>query len=168
MPTASRKRVSLVAGAAGLAVAAAVFGPWGPAMAGHENAVLQTDLTGREEVAETPGIAGDPRGRGEAYVFGIDNDAATLCYVLTISSLRGTATAAHIHEGAAGTNGPVVAALASPADGDAADCLTEGEKGKFPTGEEGIVQRILQNPADFYVNVHSEAFPGGAVRGQLG
>lgn len=61
-----------------------------------------------------------------------------------------------------------MAALAGPEDGDAADCLTEGEEGKFPDGEEGIVQRILNNPEDFYINVHNPEFPGGAIRGQLG
>jgi hypothetical protein len=72
--------------------------------------------------------------------------------------------AAHIHEGARGENGPVVAALAGPEDGSAADCLTEGEEGKFPTGEAGIVQRILNN---FYINVHNPEYPNGAIRGQL-
>jgi hypothetical protein len=55
-----------------------------------------------------------------------------------IQMAPGSGGAAHIHEGAR-------------------------EAGKFPTGEAGIVQRILKNPKMFYVNVH----PGGAVRGQL-
>ena len=110
------------------------------------------------------GIVGDPNGRGEVYVFGIDGDATTLCYVLLVDKIE-TATAAHIHEGAAGANGPVVANLAAPFDGDAADCLTEGETGKFPTGEK--VADILANPEDYYVNVHNATYPGGAIRGQL-
>ena len=36
---------------------------------------------------------------------------------------------AHIHRGAVGTNGPVEVNLAWPQDGQAADCLTEGEAG---------------------------------------
>jgi hypothetical protein len=55
----------------------------------------------------------------------------------------------------------------SPLFGNAADCLTEGEAGKFPTNEGGIVQRILNNPDSFYVNVHNPEYPAGAVRGQL-
>ena len=149
----------------------------GTAIAGHLNPVLEADLDGREEVANDAtnnSIVGDPNARGEAYVFGIDNDEFTLCYLITdIEKLAeteqapGNGRAAHIHEGARGTNGPVVAVLAWPQDGQAADCLTEGEAGKFPTGEPGIVQRILNNPEDFYINVHNTEFPPGAIRGQL-
>lgn len=144
------------------------------AAAGHTNTVLEAELDGREEVATEATnrrIVGDPNGSGEAYVFGIDGDEFTLCYVLEVEKILlvpvGEGMAAHIHEGARGTNGPVVAVLAGPEDGNAADCLTEGEPGKFPTGEPGIVQRILNNPSDFYINVHNPDYPGGAVRGQL-
>lgn len=162
------------------AVAGGVVGLFAalPATAGHLNAVLEADLDGREEVRTDVAdnrIVGDADASGEAYVFGIDGDLLTLCYLLVdiekvaeTELAPGNGRAAHIHEGARGTNGPVVANLAWPQDGQAADCLTEGEAGKFPTGEPGIVQRILSNPADFYVNVHNTAFPGGAVRGQLG
>jgi hypothetical protein len=140
---------------------------FGVATAGHENTVLETTLNGRNEVADgatNQRVVGDPNGRGEAYVFGIDGDAATLCYVLTVSKI-GPATMAHIHEGAAGTNGPPVAFLGAPADGNAADCLTEGEEGKFAEGQ--TVSEILANPQNYYVNVHNAAYPGGAIRGQL-
>lgn len=153
-----------------LLVAALVLGvvaTFGIAAAGHTNTVLETSLSGRSEVrdgAVTSRNVGDPNGRGEAYVFGIDGDTATLCYVLTVDKI-GPATAAHIHEGAPGSNGPVVANLAAPADGNAADCLTEGEAGKFPTGE--TVASILATPTDYYINVHNAEYPGGAIRGQL-
>lgn len=137
------------------------------AFAGHTNTVLEASLDGRSEVATDATdmrIVGDPNGRGEVYVFGIDGDPTTLCYVLLVDKIA-PATAAHIHKAPAGVNGPVVANLAAPADGDAADCLTEGEAGKFPTGEK--VADILANPASYYVNVHNADYPGGAVRGQL-
>lgn len=163
--------------AAGLSVAfaaGALLGPLNLANAGHSNAVLETSLDGRSEVATAATnnrIVGDPNGRGEFYAFGIDADPGqtTLCYVLTVQGIE-PATAAHIHEGAAGANGPVVANLGAPADGNAADCLTEGEVGpgttpKFPTGER--VADILANPQNYYVNVHNAEYPGGAIRGQL-
>lgn len=148
----------------------AVVAGHGLLTAGHTNIVLTTQLDGRSEISTEPGIPGDPNGKGEAYVFGIDGDGATLCYVLLVKGIQLVPVPnmmAHVHEGAAGVNGPVVANLAGPEDGHAADCLTEGEAGKFPTGEAGIVQRILNNPAAFYVNVHNPAHPGGAIRGQL-
>lgn len=52
--------------------------------------VDQADLTGRAEVGADSRMAGDPNGRGEAYVFGIDGDALTLCYVLTADKIDPT------------------------------------------------------------------------------
>lgn len=173
-------RLAAVGLAAGLVVGSASL-----ASAGHLNPLLESDLDGRSEVAsnaKSNKIVGDPNGRGEGYVFGIDDDsrggvttsnAGTLCYILIVDEideldeLPGNGRAAHIHEGAEGENGPVVANLAFPTDGQAADCISEDEAGKFPTGEAGIVQRILANPEDFYFNVHNNEYPGGAVRGQL-
>lgn len=63
-------------------VAGAAFGPFGVAGAGHANQVLTADLDGRSEVvngAQDDRIVGDPDGRGEVHVFGIDDDATTLC-----------------------------------------------------------------------------------------
>lgn len=166
-------KLSCIAAAGLVALAAAVPAAW----AGHLNVVLKAELDGREEVATgaaNGAIVGDPDGRAEAYVFGIDGDPLTLCYIIVgvkkvdeTALAPGNGRAAHIHEGARGTNGPVVANLAWPQGGQAGDCLTEGEAGKFPTGEFGIVQRILNNPQNFYVNMHNTVYPGGALRGQL-
>jgi len=168
------KMKRLIAGTAVIAglAGAIALSPIGGAIAGHENTVLVAALDGRAEVdsaATSSKLVGDPNGRGEAYVFGIDGDAKTLCYVLTVDKIA-PATAAHIHEGAAGTNGPIVANLARPTDGNAADCLTEGETlmtgaPAFPTGEK--VSDILANPSAYYVNVHNAEYPRGAIRGQL-
>ncbi len=160
--------IATMAGVAGLGVLLAA-----PAFAGHTNTLLEANLTGRAQVASdgTKGLVGDPNGRGSAYVFGIDGDPTTLCYVLEVDRIAeldqapGNGRAAHIHAGAKGTNGPVEVNLAWPQDGQAADCLTEGEAGKGL--DPGEVQRILANPSEYYVNVHNTEFPGGAVRGQL-
>lgn len=145
----------------------------GNALAGHLNTLLVAEMDGREEVGEDPTqrLVGDPDGKGIGYVFGIDGDELTLCYSMIVNGIQlvpvGEGMAAHIHEGLRDSNGPVVAVLAGPEDGNAADCLTEGEAGKFPTGESGIVQRILDNPEQFYINVHNPEFPGGAIRANL-
>ncbi|KGN32086.1 hypothetical protein N802_10830 [Knoellia sinensis KCTC 19936] len=158
-------------GAAGLA-AGLVLAP-SAAQAGHTNTLIGAHLTGRAEVAADGSnrMAGDPNGRGEAYVFGIDGDPTTLCYILEVSKIAeldqapGGPRMAHIHEGAKGANGPVEVNLAFPQGGQAADCLTEGEVGKGL--DPGEVQEILANPEDYYVNIHNGEFPSGAVRGQL-
>lgn len=157
------KRSLLAFGLAAILVLATV----GVAVAGHTNTVLESELRGRNEVANgatNNRNVGDPNGRGEAYVFGIDGDPTTLCYVLIVDKIE-TASAAHIHKGEAGSNGPVVVNLAAPGDGNAADCLTEGEAGKFVDGQ--TVADILANPGEYYINVHNADYPGGAIRGQL-
>lgn len=166
-----KTKTKLAAGMSAALAVGALVGT-GVAGAGHTNILEEARLNGRQEVPTSGSPTrqvGDPDGFGEAYVFGIDGDATTLCYVLTVNKIA-TATGAHIHEGVRGENGPIVANLAAPADGNAADCLTEGEVGpgttpKFPTGE--TVADILANPAGYYVNVHNANFPGGAIRGQL-
>ena len=154
---------------------------WAPvAHAGHLNPVLETNLVGVEEVASDASkkgmMAGDANARGRATVFGIDGEANanTLCYAIVVegqlaelTQTPGNGRAAHIHEGARGSNGPVVANLAWPQNGQAGDCISEATDGKFPTKEAGIVQRILKNPQNFYINLHNSAFPAGAIRGQL-
>lgn len=165
------KRIMLVGS---ILAALAVLGPLTFAQAGHTNTVLEARLRGAQEVGPngpTERNVGDRNGTGEAYVFGIDGDPTTVCYVLLVNNIA-PATAAHIHEAAKGANGPAVLNLAAPADGNAADCLTQGETGKFTidpaTGQPfTTVQEILNNPSDYYVNVHNAEFPAGAIRGQL-
>jgi len=172
-----RSKLLIAAGAAGIAVTGIAV-TTGTASAGHANPVLEASLDGRSEVAteaKKRRNVGDRNGRGEAYVFGIDANATTLCYVLTVNRIA-QATAAHIHEGAEGENGPVVVTLGAPADGNSADCIAEDRV--LPNGTAAFAQdaqgnrlttvaEILANPEDYYVNVHNERYPGGAIRGQL-
>jgi len=175
-----KTKIKLAAGLTAAIAGGALLGPLNGAFAGHLNVLEEANLRGRNEVpadSTVRGNVGDKNGKGEAYVFGIDGDPTTLCYVLTVEKIA-PATAAHIHEGPRGENGPVVANLAAPADGNAADCLTQGELNttapfapKFPTDAQGnplsTVAEILATPGDYYVNVHNAEFPGGAIRGQL-
>jgi hypothetical protein len=111
-----------------------------------------TVLTGANEVG-----GGDPDGYGKAEVT-ISDKFDQVCY--EISDLRGLdqITMAHIHFGRAGTNGPPVLTLTKSNEGRWQGCKD---------GKEWTENRINGNPADFYVNVHTTAYPNGAIRGQL-
>ena len=100
---------------------------------------------------------GDPDGYGKAEI-SISDAFGQVCY--EIKDVRGidTPTAAHIHFGKAGTNGPPVLALTQSNEGTWQGCKD---------GSEWTQNRLQGNPQDFYVNVHTAAYPNGAIRGQL-
>ena len=69
-----------------------------------------------------------------------------------------SATAAHIHEGAAGANGPVIVPFNKTADN-----VFEAPAGAKMTEAQCAAHRA----GNTYVNVHSAKNPGGEVRAQL-
>lgn len=123
----------------------------GAAMA--DPVTMQTKLTG---AAEVPG-PGAPKGEGTANLT-IDTAKNQLCYMLH-SSGTDTPTMAHVHKGAVGVAGPVAVPLTPPANGMSQGCANVAPD---------VLAAILATPADYYVNVHTAAFPKGALRGQLG
>lgn len=135
----------------GLATAALIAFA-GPLAAQDGGRPLAANLTGQAEVG-----GGDPDGTGSA-TLRLNQGQAQICYDLMVSEI-GAATAAHIHQGTSDENGPPVVTLEAPdAEGSASGCVDV---------EAGLVMEIRQNPRNYYVNVHNEEFPGGAVRGQL-
>ncbi|MGH2451089.1 MAG: CHRD domain-containing protein [Candidatus Limnocylindria bacterium] len=76
-------------------------------------------------------------------------------------------TGAHIHDGLAGANGPVVVNTGISADAPLELTDGSGTVAKSAVVDFEAVQRILDNPEEWYVNVHSTNNPGGVVRGQL-
>lgn len=81
---------------------------------------------------------------------------------ITVSNLGSPINNFHIHEGPAGANGPVIINLIGLGGAFVNGTMT----GTFPVAAD-VAQRMLQNPGNFYVNVHTQQFPGGVVRGQL-
>ena len=118
---------------------------------------FMTELTGEAEVTAA-GVPnqGDLDGTGTAELT-INVGQGRICYSLEVSGIE-PAAAAHIHEAAATTTGPVVVPLQAPTDGDSSACATVDRE---------LAKDILKNPANYYVNVHNAPFPAGALRGQL-
>jgi hypothetical protein len=95
--------------------------------------------------------------------------AATADFQVELSGFPSTTviTAAHIHPGAAGTSGGV---LVNTGISQGQVPLTNGV-GTFTANGISVTaanaQAIINNPAGYYFNVHSQAYTGGVVRGQL-
>ena len=76
-----------------------------------------------------------------------------VCWNLDWENIDGTVTAAHIHGPApVGVNAGVLVPLSISADG----CTTDSD-----------ADAIAAAPWNYYVNIHSTTYPGGAIRGQL-
>lgn len=75
-------------------------------------------------------------------------------------------TLGHVHKAPAGSNGDVVAPLFA-ADKGLPQSIT-GLAGTVEGIKPELVADITAHPADYYTNLHTAEFPGGAVRGQLG
>lgn len=105
--------------------------------------------------AEEPG-GGDLSGTGRAYLE-FNPGRGTLYYYLEVQNIE-SATAAHIHIGAAGIAGPVVVELEAPADGISYGTVSLDRE---------TIKAIKRNPENYYVNVHNALYPAGAVRGQI-
>ena len=141
-------------------VAASALALVGPAIAQGDNErnggrKIAATLTGGAE--EVPG-PGDPDGAG-LFEARVNPGTERICYTITASSIE-AATAAHIHQGAVGVAGGVVLTLDTPDgdDDDSEDCQDI---------DRGLAQQLIQNPQNYYVNIHNAAFPAGAIRGQL-
>ena len=111
---------------------------------------LTADLAGSAET--------DEDGTGTATVV-LDPAAGTACWTLDVEGID-PVTVSHIHEGAEGTDGGVVVDL----DLDGFEGTSEGCN---DAADADTLQAIIDAPDGYYVNVHNEAFPGGAIRGQL-
>lgn len=78
-----------------------------------------------------------------------------------------TLTGAHIHGGAAGSNGGILVSFGLAAG----EVVFANGSGSFT--KQGVsltvdlANSIMANPSAFYVNIHTAANPGGVARGQL-
>lgn len=106
------------------------------------------NLTGADEV---PPVTTTASGNGR---FMIETDGS-VSGTIVINGMN--AAAAHIHLGAAGTNGPVIITLVKSDGGFSA-----------PAGAKLTADQMVDlKYGRLYMNVHSAAHKGGEIRGQL-
>ena len=115
---------------------------------------LEANMSGSQETDP-----GDPDGTGTAKLR-LNRAERRVCYTIRVRNIDDV-VAAHIHRGGRGVAG-----------GIEVDLIASGRPGTRFTGctddvARSLIREILRRPRRFYVNVHTGAYPGGAVRGQL-
>jgi hypothetical protein len=144
-----RKPTALLALIAALMMIAAI-----PAAAGGRP--LTADLNGPNEV--TPG---DPDGTGTMHLT-LNQGQGEICFDLDVDDISAP-TRAHIHSAPAGSNGPIVVFFFDVVIADPIPVAFDG----CVEADADLIKDIRQNPENYYINVHNDEFPAGAIRGQL-
>lgn len=139
-----RKLLALIA-----AVAAATLVV--PALASAKDTALTATLNGRNERPTTA----DKDGSGFAAIV-LDDSKDQICFALAWNKI-GTPIMAHIHRGGRNVAGAIVVPLFMGAPMKAA-CVSASRT---------LIKKIAAKPKNYYVNIHTGAFPAGAIRGQL-
>jgi hypothetical protein len=104
---------------------------------------------------EVPAVT--TNGNGTAFLL-LDMQTNTLTWTIEYADMTGPATGAHIHgPAAAGENAEVVVDLGG-------EGLESPIEGQMALDQEQVDQLVAGN---WYVNVHTEANPGGEIRGQI-
>ena len=123
----------------------------------HGGAPFSTPMS--QEVTTTPPWNGDADGSGAALIT-VNYGQREVCWELSVSNILLPATASHIHKGDPSIRGPIVVPLLAPgANGASAGCTS--------VADAALLKDLLENPASYYVNVHTTDFPASAIRGQL-
>jgi hypothetical protein len=117
---------------------------------------LSASLQGANEVPPA-----DPDGSGRA---GVDARDSKVCWTVSWSDIAAP-TRAHIHQAAAGANGPIVVSFFEAPSG--LPVTLDSVSGCTAGVDSALARSIGTGPSGFYVNIHNVEFPGGAIRGQL-
>lgn len=134
------------------AIAAVAFASAGCSTMGGDRGEAKSSATQLSGAQEVPPVSTEASGQSTIRIA----EDRSVSGMLLVSRIN--ATAAHIHEGAKGANGPVILPLTKTSDTTfvvPADAkITDAQYASYKAGK-------------LYINVHSAAHPGGEIRGQL-
>jgi CHRD domain-containing protein len=142
------------------------------AVASAETYTLTATLTG---AGETPAPGINTGAFGSATVL-VNLTDRTVTYTVSVYNLPSGIVASHIHVGAAGTAGPVVVNFSPPLTAsndfsysgtvkDSEFVINATTSNLGIRSPDDMFQALLGGNS--YVNVHSQVYPGGEIRGQL-
>lgn len=107
----------------------------------------------------------ESKGHAQVMVFA----DGTIEFTFTVNNRSGeTYTRAHIHKAPAGVNGPIHWDFLEAGNPVASVSDQPSQlRGVGRPRAAAVLADLLAHPDQYYVNVHSTVFPGGAMRGQL-
>jgi hypothetical protein len=120
-----------------------------PALAGGRP--LSTTL---EPSNEVPPAASDASGWARVT---LNQGLGEVCVEIEAGGFEGDVLMGHIHQAPEGVNGPIVVNLG----------VNSADYSACVPADADLIKDIRQDPSAFYINVHTTAFPGGEIRGQL-
>jgi CHRD domain-containing protein len=155
----SRRRAALLAAPVAAAlIVAGVPSAFGQST-GRSGKALAAVMTGTKELKKNNRPGGGQAGARGGFTAVIRG--TQVCYGLSVSGI-GKPLAAHIHKAPRNRSGDIVLPLTSiPTSGN------PGSAAACVTAPRSLARDLLKHPSRYYVNVHTQRFPAGAIRGQL-
>lgn len=102
---------------------------------------------------------GDPDGSGGVFIF-LDRQDGRFCVFVNTTNVSTPFISVDLHRAPEGEVGSVVVEVFGPTtDPDPSRCMDLDRK---------LVKDISKHKEDYYIDIHNDEFPGGAIRGQLG
>lgn len=154
-------RIKLLTTALGACALAAVAIPALGAAGVDDPKLIAKPMDGAQEVPDP----GDDDGKGNAKLTLKSGKTNEICFVIKFKNIEDP-TAAHIHKGVEGKDGDIVVELFTDTQDESPvkDCIEEfdGE----PLSDK-LLKQLEAKPEKFYVNIHNDEYPDGAIRGQL-
>lgn len=151
------RTASVLTGGAALGIGVLLTGAASAAPAAASRVQRVVPLNGANEICHPlTQKCGDPDGMGHATIT-IYPNAGRICYDVRTRLIGRNLAAGHLHFGSPQTAGPVVVPLFAGVTGTSAHgCVATA-----------AAADIAKHPGAYYVNVHTPAYPDGAIRGQL-